>query len=87
MTHPVLSDVTRRLTERSAATRGAYLERVRAAAQQGPARGGLGCANLAHGFAACSPADKLALRGGERPGVAIVSSYNDMLSAHQPYET
>jgi phosphogluconate dehydratase len=85
MTHPVLTDVTRRLTERSAATRGAYLERVRAAAQQGPARGGLGCANLAHGFAA-SGADKDQLKRAATPNVAIVSSYNDMLSAHQPFD-
>jgi len=85
MTHPVLSDVTRRLTERSAATRGAYLERVRAAAQQGPARGGLGCANFAHGFAA-SGADKDQLKRAATPNVAIVSSYNDMLSAHQPFD-
>jgi phosphogluconate dehydratase len=84
MTHPVIADVTRRLTERSAATRGAYLERVRAAAQEGPARGGLGCANLAHGFAA-SGADKDQLQRAATPNVAIVSSYNDMLSAHQPF--
>ena len=84
MTHPVIADVTRRLTERSAATRGAYLERVRAAAQQGPARGGLGCANFAHGFAA-SGADKDQLKRAATPNVAIVSSYNDMLSAHQPF--
>ncbi len=85
MTHPVLTDVTRRLTERSAATRGDYLERVRAAAQQGPARGGLGCANFAHGFAA-SGADKDQLKRAATPNVAIVSSYNDMLSAHQPFD-
>ena len=85
MTHPVIADVTRRLAERSAATRGAYLERVRAAAQQGPARGGLGCANFAHGFAA-SGADKDQLKRAATPNVAIVSSYNDMLSAHQPFD-
>ena len=85
MTNPVIADVTRRLTERSAATRGAYLERVRAAAQQGPARGGLGCANFAHGFAA-SGADKDQLKRAATPNVAIVSSYNDMLSAHQPFD-
>src|SRR6185437_9186896 len=82
---PVIADVTRRLTERSAATRGAYLERVRAAAQQGPARGGLGCANFAHGFAA-SGADKDQLKRAATPNVAIVSSYNDMLSAHQQFD-
>ncbi|MFC7383255.1 phosphogluconate dehydratase [Sphaerisporangium rhizosphaerae] len=89
--HRTVQEVTERLVERSARTRAAYLRRVAAAAEEayerGPARAGLGCANLAHGFAACSPGDKLVLRGAERPGVAIVTSYNDMLSAHQPFET
>lgn len=89
--NPVVEEVTARVTARSRWSRAAYLRRVEAAAREarerGPARTALGCANLAHGFAACSPADKLALRGAERPGVAIVSAYNDMLSAHQPYET
>jgi phosphogluconate dehydratase len=83
--HPVLTRVTERIIERSAASRAAYLERTRAAAAQGPARGALGCANLAHGIAACAPGDKLALTAGPKPNVAIVSSYNDMLSAHQPF--
>ncbi|MFE3458037.1 phosphogluconate dehydratase [Nocardiopsis aegyptia] len=85
--HPVVADVTRRLAERSAATRSAYLERIAAAASEGPARGSLGCANLAHGFAACGVSDKLALAGDVTPNLAIVSSYNDMLSAHQPLKT
>ncbi|GII77233.1 phosphogluconate dehydratase [Sphaerisporangium rufum] len=89
--HRTVQEVTERVAARSARSRAAYLDRVGAAAREarerGPARTALGCANLAHGFAACSPADKLALRGAERPGVAIVSAYNDMLSAHQPYET
>jgi phosphogluconate dehydratase len=84
MTHPVVADTTRRLIERSAGTRAAYLKRVRAAAQQGPARGSLGCANFAHGFAA-GGADKDELKRAVKPNVAIVSSYNDMLSAHQPF--
>ena len=84
MTHPVVADTTRRLIERSAETRAAYLKRVRAAAQQGPARGSLGCANFAHGFAA-GGADKDELKRAVKPNVAIVSSYNDMLSAHQPF--
>jgi len=83
MTHPVVADTTRRLIERSAETRAAYLKRVRAAAQQAPARGSLGCANFAHGFAA-GGADKDELKRAVKPNVAIVSSYNDMLSAHQP---
>ena len=84
MTHPVVADTTRRLIERSAETRAAYLKRVRAAAQKGPARGSLGCANFAHGFAA-GGADKDELKRAVKPNVAIVSSYNDMLSAHQPF--
>ena len=84
--HPVIAEVTARIAERSSVSRSAYLERIRAAAADGPARGALGCANLAHGFAACGPDEKLHLRAAERRNVAIVTSYNDMLSAHQPYE-
>ncbi|GAA1765634.1 phosphogluconate dehydratase [Streptomonospora arabica] len=82
--HPRIAEVTQRIAERSADTRSAYLERMRAAAAEGPARSGLGCTNLAHGFAACSPGDKLALGHSAKPNIAIVSAYNDMLSAHQP---
>ena len=85
--HPVVEAVTERVVARSAATRAAYLERSRAAAEAGPARTRLACANLAHGFAAAEPADKEALRGTVKPNLAIVTSYNDMLSAHQPFET
>ena len=84
--HPIVGAVTRRLIERSADTRGAYLARIDAAAERGPARGRLGCANLAHGFAATGAQDKEAMRKFVKPNVAIVSSYNDMLSAHQPFE-
>ncbi|GAB3147444.1 phosphogluconate dehydratase [Microbispora hainanensis] len=91
MTNPVITEVTERVVARSRESRGAYLERVRRAGaelrERGPARGRLGCANLAHGFAAAPAEDKLGLRGTAKPGVAIVTSYNDMLSAHQPYET
>ncbi|WP_030166523.1 phosphogluconate dehydratase [Spirillospora albida] len=82
--HPVLARVTERVAERSAERRGAYLDRIRAARTRGPARGGMGCGNLAHGFAACGAQDKLWLRGDVTPNIAIVSAYNDMLSAHQP---
>ena len=85
--HPVVADVTERIIERSAADRTAYLQRLDAAAERGPARGRLACANLAHGFAASGPVDKDALRGTVKPNVAIVSAYNDMLSAHQPFES
>ena len=87
--HPVLAEVTDRVVARSAAGRAAYLERIRSAAAQGPAgpsRGSLGCANLAHGAAACGP-DKLTLTASPARNVAIVTAYNDMLSAHQPFET
>jgi phosphogluconate dehydratase len=83
--HPVLADVTQRLVERSTATRSAYLDRVRTAAVRGPARGRLACANLAHGFAAAEGSAKTELARGQKPNLAIVTSYNDMLSAHQPY--
>ncbi|MDF1606052.1 phosphogluconate dehydratase [Nocardioides sp. YIM 152315] len=83
--HPTVAEVTARLVERSAEGRAEYLRRIRAAAATGPARGRLACANLAHGFAAAEPEGKRALIGTVKPNVAIVSSYNDMLSAHQPY--
>ncbi|WP_420873982.1 phosphogluconate dehydratase [Nocardioides lijunqiniae] len=83
--NPVVAEVTARIVARSAVSRRAYLTRIRAAADQGPARGKLGCANIAHGFAASEPAEKTALRGRTKPNLAIVTSYNDMLSAHQPY--
>src|SRR3954471_8637315 len=85
--HPVIAEVTARITERSRAERTAYLDRLAEASTRGPARGRLACANLAHGFAASRPADKKALRGTVKPNIAIVSAYNDMLSAHQPFET
>ncbi|MFA6445052.1 MAG: dihydroxy-acid dehydratase, partial [Sterolibacterium sp.] len=78
--------VTKRIRSRSAATRRTYLDRVHAARASGPLRGGLGCTNLAHAFAAANVPDKLALRELRRANLAIVSSYNDMLSAHQPLE-
>ena len=84
--HPRIADVTERISARSADTRAAYLARIRAAAAQGPQRTALSCSNLAHGFAACDLHDKAALKGDVKANIAIVSSYNDMLSAHQPFE-
>lgn len=86
-TAPVVAAVTERIIERSRSTRSAYLQRIHEAAERGPARGRLACANLAHGFAASGPTDKEALRAFVKPNVAIVSAYNDMLSAHQPFQT
>ncbi|QUQ72115.1 phosphogluconate dehydratase [Kutzneria sp. CA-103260] len=82
--HPVIDQVTARIAVRSERTRGDYLQRMRAAASERPARAGMACSNLAHGFAACAGEDRLAVRGLTKPGVAIISSYNDLLSAHQP---
>jgi phosphogluconate dehydratase len=84
--HPVVAEVTERLRERSRDTRAAYLKRIDAVDRGGPQRARLSCGNLAHGFAACGTDDKNALRNGRRANLAIVTSYNDMLSAHQPYE-
>ena len=85
--NPTLVKITERIQRRSQETRAAYLERMHRAANEGPARGALSCSNLAHGFAACGKADKNALAGDVVPNIAIVSAYNDMLSAHQPFES
>jgi phosphogluconate dehydratase len=83
--HPTVVAVTQRIVERSRKPRGDYLVRMRDAHHAGTERARHGCANLAHGFAA-SGTDKDALRAKPWPNVAIISAYNDMLSAHQPYE-
>ena len=84
--NPVILRVTERIRARSAASRAAYLEQV--AAYQGRARGAdrLGCANVAHAFAAMPQNSKLRVVAERAPNLAIVTAYNDMLSAHQPYE-
>ena len=84
--HPVTAEVTARIVERSRETRADYLERMEAARQAGPGRGKLSCANWAHAFAASPDGDKQQMRNPTAPNIAIVSAYNDMLSAHQPYE-
>jgi phosphogluconate dehydratase len=86
MVHKQIQDVTGRIVERSRKSREIYLARIAAAASKGPQRKALGCANQAHGFAACAPGDKAVLRSGDGASLAIVTAYNDMLSAHQPYE-
>ena len=84
--NPVIAKVTQRVRERSAKTRTAYLAQMRAAGEEGRNRSVLSCGNLAHGFAACPGADKRALKDGDSANVGIVTAYNDMLSAHQPFE-
>lgn len=85
--NPILARVTDRIRARSAASRAAYLGRVEAAARAaGTARTHVSCANQAHAYAAFEPNDKLVLRQARLPNLGIVSAYNDMLSAHQPFE-
>ena len=81
-----IQDVTDRIAARSRDSRRDYLNRLDAAREQGVYRAALSCGNLAHGFAACSPAEKAALAGTKTLNLGIVTSYNDMLSAHQPYQ-
>ena len=84
--HPIIHSVTERIRQRSHASRSAYLARIHSAAAQGKTqRSQLGCTNLAHGFAAMDKAVKIELAQEAMPNLAIVSAYNDMLSAHQPF--
>ncbi|MEG3768240.1 phosphogluconate dehydratase [Alteromonas sp. 14N.309.X.WAT.G.H12] len=82
-----IAEITQRIIERSSKTRKAYLDKIDKARRAGPHRGVLSCGNLAHGFAACGTEEKSDLRSMTKANIAIISSYNDMLSAHQPYET
>ncbi|MDG5500576.1 phosphogluconate dehydratase [Marinobacter sp. BGYM27] len=83
--HPTIEKVTQRIIERSRGSREDYLQRMAALGAQSPQRESLSCGNLAHGFAACGKSDKDTLKLMNKANVAIVSAYNDMLSAHQPY--
>jgi phosphogluconate dehydratase len=83
--NPQVAAITERIRQRSAGPRAEYLARMEAARVEGTVRSRHGCTNLAHGFAAAGP-DKEALKRKPWPNLAIVSAYNDMLSAHQPYE-
>ncbi|MCV2873143.1 phosphogluconate dehydratase [Defluviimonas sp. WL0050] len=80
-----LAEITDRIVQRSATTRRAYLDRIADAAEAGPARAHLSCGNQAHAYAAMG-GDKADLAAGRAPNIGIVTAYNDMLSAHQPYE-
>jgi len=84
--HPVTAEVTERIVERSRESRADYLANMEAARSAGVGRAKLSCANWAHAFAAESDEDKKTMRNPTAPNVAIVSAYNDMLSAHQPLE-
>jgi phosphogluconate dehydratase len=82
----VLQEVTQRIAERSAATRRAYLDTVDWAAARPRGADRMGCANVAHAFAALPASDKFRVVAEKAPHLGVVTAYNDMLSAHQPYE-
>lgn len=86
MVHPVLEQVTTDVIDRSKKTRATYLARVDSAIDSEVYRAQLACGNLVHGFAACGPSDKADLSASVKANIGIISSYNDMLSAHQPYK-
>ncbi|TPN71679.1 phosphogluconate dehydratase, partial [Mesorhizobium sp. B1-1-5] len=79
--------ITERIRQRSKPGRERYLGRIASASNQTANRAVLSCGNLAHGFAVCSPSEKVALGADKVPNLGIITSYNDMLSAHQPFET
>ena len=85
-THPVLLEVTGRIRDRSRDGRDRYLATMDAQRRSGRSRAGRGCANLAHAYAGMPAQDKLVMREERSPNIAIVSAYNDMLSAHKTYE-
>src|SRR5437660_1749140 len=83
--HPAVAAVTDRIRERSAPQRRAYLERIDSAAGRPRGDERMGCANVAHAFAALPANDKFRVVAEHAPNIGIVSAYNDMLSAHAPY--
>ena len=83
----ILNEVTERIRERSAPTRKAYLARIDAMIKRPKGQDRMGCANVAHAFAAMPANDKLRVVVEKSPHIGIITAYNDMLSAHQPYET
>ena len=85
--HSVVARVTARITQRSAGTRAAYLVGVDSMIHRQPSQDRMGCANLAHAFAALPGADKFRVTVEKAPNIGVVTAYNDMLSAHQPYQS
>lgn len=85
--HPKLAEITQRIIERSRPTREVYLARIRSAKQQGRVeRDQLGCSNLAHGYASMPKTIKIAMQKHDVPNIGIITAYNDMVSAHQPFK-
>lgn len=85
-THPTLREVTDRIRERSRESRSAYLQRVAQARQRDRGSDRMGCANVAHAVAGVPASDKLRIVAERAPNIGIVTAYNDMLSAHAPYQ-
>ena len=83
--NPTIARVTERIIKRSGDTRSAYIERMKALGDQGPRRAHLTCGNQAHAYAAMG-SDQAALMAERQPNLGIVTAYNDMLSAHQPFQ-
>lgn len=83
---PRIAAITERIEKRSAPSRQTYLERMKRTMDQNPPRRRLSCGNLAHAFAACGEHEKQLLADGQQPNLGIITAYNDMLSAHQPYK-
>lgn len=82
-----LLTITQKIVKQSQKSRAIYIERMQEARQKGVARATLGCSNLAHAMAPCDAHEKALLESMQRENIAIVSAYNDMLSAHQPFIT
>ncbi len=83
--HAMLQTITERIRQRSLAARTAYLARIDAAGRR-PARDSLGCANLAHAYAALPGTERIRVLAERAPNIGIITAYNDVLSAHQPFE-
>jgi len=86
MINQKVEEITNRIILRSAASRSDYLNMIRTNFESGVKRNKLSCGNLAHGFAGCDAEDKSLLAEGAQPNIGIITAYNDMLSAHKPYE-
>lgn len=86
MIHPTIEKVRASIAERSVKSRADYLKEMNQSFNTGINRASMSCGNLAHSFAACSMQDKMKLKDDITPNIGIISAYNDMLSAHKPYE-
>ena len=87
MVHKQIAEITDRIIARSSDSRSLYLDQMSAQFDKGISRAHLSCGNLVHGFAGCGSQDKASLSESIVPNIGIISAYNDMLSAHRPFET